>query len=259
MEDIVIFQNTGIEKKEYQKVLARLPEYHRGSSIIGNSTSQSSYSLQTMNMISDSPLSRMKQCLAQIDKRYHALRESHFKVERMKLQIKELEKRNDASARLKIDENLTLIEEIQKKMAQSFRRMGMFQDMYDDIMKNNNIPENWTEKDFEIQEVANMIRSSFRIAIQDVSANGRVSRAAVEFWEQLGIHPQLATKRVQDYLINTEKILNEVGEITIQLMYDFLDEMATEFKDVYKLSLKRAGLDELGSEAFMVDGATKPR
>jgi hypothetical protein len=30
------------------------------------------------------------------------------------------------------------------------RQIGMFQDMYDAIMKNNNIPENWSEKDYEI-------------------------------------------------------------------------------------------------------------
>jgi hypothetical protein len=58
-------------------------------------------------------------------------------------------------------------------------------------MKNNNIPENWTEKDYEKQEIAHMVRSSFRIAIQDLSAIGRVSKAAVEYWEQLGIHPQI--------------------------------------------------------------------
>jgi len=139
MEDITLFENTGIERKQYDKVLSRLPEYHRGSVIIGNSTSQSSYSLQSMQMISDSPFSRLKQCLAQIDKRYQALRESHFKIEKMKLEIEDLKEKSDKYSRLEVDEKIVLIEEIQKKMAQSFRRMGMFQDMYDAIMKNNNI------------------------------------------------------------------------------------------------------------------------
>ena len=64
-----------LEKGQIEKIISRLPEYKRGSSIIGHSTSQSSYSLQTMQMISDSPLSRMKQCLAQIDKKYKAIQD----------------------------------------------------------------------------------------------------------------------------------------------------------------------------------------
>ena len=259
MNDISIFDNTGLEKKQIDKVIARLPEYHRGSDIIGNSTSQTSYSLQTMNMISDSPFSRLKQCLAQIDKRYNALRETHFKVEGLKLEILELSEKTDKKSKLAVNEKSALIEELQKKMAQSFRRMGMFQDMYDSIMKNNNIPENWTEKDFESQEISNMIKSSFRIAIQDLTSNGRVGKAAVEFWEQLGIHPQMGEQLTREYMVITQEILNVNKEITIQLMFDFLDEMAKRFKESYKLALTRMGLDAIGSEEFMADGVTKPQ
>jgi hypothetical protein len=42
-------------------------------------------------------------------------------------------------------------------------------------------------------------------------------------------------------------------------MYDFLDDMAEEFKDSYQDALSRIGLDELGSEGFMAQGATKPQ
>ena len=35
--------------------------------------------------------------------------------------------------------------------------------------------------------------------------------------------------------------------------------MEQEFKDSYKLALKRTGLDEIGSEEFMAQGATKPQ
>jgi hypothetical protein len=259
MNDIEIFENTGLDKKHLDKIISRLPEYYRGSTLIGNSTSQSSYSLQTMQMISDSPFSRLKQCLAQIDKRMNALRESHFKVENLKLEIIQLRENTDVKSRLAVNEKSALVEVIQKKSAQAFRRMGMFQDMYDSIIKNNNIPKDWTEKDFESQEVSNMIRSSFRISIQDLTANGRCSKAAVEFWEQLGIHPQLAEQKTRTYMLQTQEIINQGIEITIQLMYDFLDDMVKMFGNSYKLSLKRIGLDTIGSEGFMAEGATKPQ
>ena len=63
-------------------------------------------------------------------------------------------------------------------------------------------------KDFEKQEIANMVRSSFRLAIQDLSAGGRVSKAVVEYWEQLGIHPQLAETRTRSYLVLIQEKIN---------------------------------------------------
>jgi type I site-specific restriction endonuclease len=248
-----------LDKKQIAKITARLPEYKRGSAIIGHSTSQSSYSLQTMQMISDSPLSRMKQCLAQIDKKYKALQEAYYKIERKKLTVDNLSKKTDRHSRLTVQEYESQIESITVSMNTTLREIGMFQDMYDSIKKNNNIPDNWDEKDFEKQEIANMVRSSFRIAIQDLSASGRVSKAAVEYWEQLGIHPQLAESYTREYLTTTQLKINNKDKVTIRDMYKFLDDMALEFKDAHQDALSRIGLDELGSEGFMANGSTKPR
>ena len=263
MTDVEVFKQVTdiatLDKEQIAKITSRLPEYKRGSSIIGHSTSQSSYSLQTMNMISDSPLARMKQCLAQIDKKYKAIQESYYKIEKKKLTVEKLRNQTSEHSRLTVQEYQSQIESITMLMNTALRQIGMFQDMYDGIKKNNNIPDNWTEKDYEKQEISHMVKSSFRIAIQDLSATGRVSKAVVEYWEQLGIHPQMGEKRTRDYLLNTQEILVKIGTITIQLMYDFLDEMEQEFKDSYKLALKRTGLDEIGSEEFMAKGHTKPQ
>lgn len=260
--DIKIFDEATelvtLDKKQMAKINSRLPEYHRASAIVGHSTSQSSYSLQTLQMISDSPLSKMKQCINQINKKYHALEEAYFKIEKKKIEIQKLLKKKDKLSRLEVRENEVQINTISILMENALREIGMFQDMYDSIRINNNIPENWTEKDYEAQEIENMIRSSFRIAIQDLSATGRVSRAAVEFWEQLGIHPQYAETITRGYLLNVQEIITKKKKVDIDIMYKFLDEMTVEFKDAHKSALNRIGLDELGSEAFMA-GATKPR
>jgi len=248
-----------IEKEQLEKIKNRLPELYRGKALIGHSTSQASYSLQTMTMISDSPFARMKQCLAQISKRKDALQESYFKMETRKLENKKLQFNNDEESMLKIKENEALNSSISVSMENSLRQIGLFQDMYDDIRMNNNIPENWSEKDFESQEISHMIRSSFRMGIQDIMAGNRVSKASVEYWEQLGIHPQLAELKTRNYINNTQEILLKLGEITIKLMYDFLDDMAKEFSESYKLALIRIGVNELGSEEFMANGGTKPQ
>jgi len=263
MNDITILNSipelATLDKQQVAKITERLPEYHRGKALIGHSTSQTSYSLQTMNMISDSPLSRMKQCLAQIGKKYEALREAYFKVEEHKLEIKEMVKNKDEKSQLRVRELESLIESISISMENALREIGMFQNMYDSIKEKNNIPDNWSEKDFENQEIEHMIKSSFRLAIQDLSSSGRVSKAVVEYWEQLGIHPQVGEIRARNYLVIIQNKINNAEQVTINDMYEFLDAMVKEFGQEYKKALERIGLTELGSEEFMAKGVTKPQ
>mgnify|MGYP006899578141 CR=1 FL=1 len=247
-----------LDKNQIKKITDRLPILEKDSYLVGHSTSQTSYSLQTLQMISDSPLSRMKQCTSQINKKYGSLRGAYFKIEYKKLEIKKLQFTNTNESILKIRELESEIKATNPAMENTLREIGMFQDMYDAIKKNNNISDDWTEEDFEKQEISHMIKSSFRLGIQDLSSSGRVSHAVVEYWEQLGIHPQMGEKRVREYLIKIQEIINKTGEITIQPMYDFLDEMGKEFSESHKLALKRTGLDEIGSEEFMAKGVTKP-
>jgi len=248
-----------LDKKQIARIEERLPEYQRGRSMIGHSTSQTSYSLQTMTMLSDSPISRMKQCLAQIDKRYRALQEAYYGLERKKLTIFELQNKTDNESKLTVRECKSQIEMISVTMNTSLRQIGMFQDMYDGIKKNNNIPDNWNERDFEEQEMANMIRSCFRIGIQDLTSTGRCGKAFVEYCEQLGIHPQLGEERIVTYLNNVKEIIVKCNHASIELMFEFLDEMVKEFGEEYRLALKRIGLDGIGSEYYMAEGATKPQ
>ena len=239
-----------ITKNQLEKIESRLPELHRAKAIIGHSTSQASYALQTLNMLDDSPMSRMKQCLSNIEHKYQAVREAYFNIEKKKLEIKDLKNNKDELSRLKIRENETSIESIQNSMGNALREIGMFQDFYENIRKANNIPLQWNEHDFEKQEIANMVRKSFRLGIQTISNSHSVSIAAVEFWEQLGIHPQSAEAHCRNYLNQVQKIISEGKEPDVRVMYEFLDGMAEKFKDSYKFALDRIGLKELGSEDF---------
>ena len=243
-----------ITKNQLAKIESRLPELHRAKAIIGHSTSQASYALQTLNMLDDSPMSRMKQCLSNIEHKYQAVREAYFKIEKMKLEIKDIQSNKPITlfGGLRVREIETSVESTQNAMGNSLREIGMFQDMYEAIRKSNNIPEVWTEHDYEEQEIANMVRRSFRIGIQSLSNGGRVSVAAVEFWEQLGIHPQAGEAHCRNYLQQVNDLIKEDKEPNVIMMYEFLDGMAERFKDSYKFALDRIGLKELGSEEFRI-------
>jgi len=243
--------SNAITKNQLAKIESRLPELHRAKSMIGHSTSQSSYALQTLTMLDDSSHSKMKQCISNIEHKYQAVREAYFKIEKMKLEIKDLESNKlTESGRLKVRENQTSIESIQNSMGNALREIGLFQDFYESIRISNNIPKDWNEHDYEKQEIANLVRRCFRIGIQSLSASGRVSIAFVEFTEQLGIHPQVAETYCRNYLQQVQKVIDEKKGLDVRTMYEFLDGMAEKFKDSYKFALDRIGLKELGSSEF---------
>lgn len=239
-----------IDSKQIEKITKRLPEYRRTKSIIGHSTSQTEYTLLTLNMINDSPMSRMKQCMAQIDRRFRAVQEAFFDIEKKKLEIKELSKNKDKLSEIKIrelDENISITN---IDMASSLRQIGMFQDMYESIRENNNIPKQWNESDYEEQEYQNMVRKSFRLGIQELTMTGRISKSAVEWWEQLGIHPQVAEAHCRKYHFTIQDMIEHNNPVTVEMMYKFLDNMADLHKDCYQFVLKRLGLKEVGSKYF---------
>ena len=243
-----------ITSKQLEKIESRLPELHRVKAIIGHSKSQASFALQTLTMIDSSAYSRLKQCISNIEHKYQAVREAYFKIEKMKLEIKDLEinKPVNEIARLKIRENETSIESIQISMSNALREIGMLQDFYEAIRKSNNLPILWTEDDYEKQEISNMLRKSFRLGIQNISSTDRISKSSVEYWEQLGIHPQTAESYCRNYLKQVDDMIKNGKEPTVTLMYEFLDGMAEHFKDSYKFALDRIGLKELGSKEFRI-------
>jgi len=237
LNDIELIENleiTSINKDQLIKIKKRLPEYHRVKKIIGHSKSQAQYTLLTLQMITDSPMSRMKQCIAYYD---IEKRKDNFK------NLSEIEKRETES----------IIISLQDSMGNALRGLGLFQDFYEAIRINNKIPVNWNESDYEKQEIANMVRHSFRLGIQELSAHASVSKSAVEYWEQLGIHPQIAETDCRKYLNMVHDMITKDKEVTIKIMYEFLDAMAFKFKDSYKFALDRIGLKELGSEDFRAE------
>jgi len=233
-----------ITDKQLAKIKKRIGEYKRAKSIFGHSTSQTSYTLQTLNMISDSPMSRMKQCMAQIDRKYEAVQHAYFKIENLKL-----EKGNELRQR----EIFAQISTIETNMGNALRQIGMFQNMYDEIRISHNIPKDWNESDYEAQEYQNMVRKCFRLAIQDMMNYNTVSKASVEYCEQLGIHPTEAAIITKGYLMNMNKLLEKDKKLPIKHMYDFLDTVAQKYKDNFKFVLERLGLNEIGSEEFRHD------
>ena len=240
-----------LSEESVQKIFDRLPELVRGKKSIGRRNSQTTSTLQTLNMISDGPFRQMKQCLSQIGNKRDALTECYFTIEKKKLAIKEWEEVDSEMSRLLINEAQSQIASTAEGAEQSLKEMGMYQDLYDKIRSENNIPEDWDEVDFEEAEISNHLHLCFRQVVQDVIVGGRVSKGVAEYLEQYGVNPVVGNYLTVQW-VNKMQEECETGKYpSVKEMHKFLDEMAETFKDEHKHCLSRMGVDKIVSADYI--------
>jgi len=255
------------------KLAKNMPEINRATQVFGRQNSQATGKLMSLNMISQSPYRRLKQCLAKIERKRSALKENIFKLRKEKLKMDKLlyqkEKFEDQLKLTDVDTDPQEIEfkiqhiniQLQEKAANisdtnlyiegALKEIGMYQDAYSEIKESYNIPDTWDENDFEKCEVEEHVKTAFLHLIRDIEMNGRVNVGTHEYLEQYGVNPHTATKLVQIYLNNIEKMISEGKYANITVLYDFLDEMYNTFRDEYKHAMRRIGLKKLISEDYL--------
>ena len=240
-----LLPESSISQEGLQKICNRLPELHRGKKIIGRRNSQTTSTLQSLAMFADSPYRQMKQCLSQISNKRDALIEAHFTAKRNKAKIKTWLEENTELSNVEAEEAIVQNEEMKASCENAMKEIGMFQDMYEQIRTSHNIPVDWDEADFESQEIANALRMGFRQAIQNLMSTNRISVSTTEYWEQFGVHPMVGEKLTRDYLASVDAELKENKLPSVVSMHKFLDQMVETFKDEYKHSLTRIGVDAI--------------
>ena len=240
-----MLNGSSISNEGLQKICDRLPELNRAKRAVGRKNSQTTATLMTMTMIADSPYRQMKQCLSQIDNKRNALIEAHFKTKKNKVKIERWEKSGDALDAVEAEEARSQVEQMRSSAENAMKEIGMYQDIYEQIRTSHNIPIDWDEEDYEKTEIDNALRMSFRQAIQNLMSSGRIAISTVEYWEQFGVHPMVGEKLTRDYLASVEAELNENKFPSVVSMHKFLDKMVETFKDEYKHSLTRIGVDAI--------------
>jgi len=71
------------------RIAAMMPEIDRATVAFGKQNSQTTTKLMSLTMIAASPTHRLKQCLAQIERKRGALKENIFKLRREKINLDE--------------------------------------------------------------------------------------------------------------------------------------------------------------------------
>jgi septal ring factor EnvC (AmiA/AmiB activator) len=263
MKELVHIQNTitgmaTMTPDKIQKISERMVEMERANNSLGRSNTQTTNQLMTLTMLTDSPYRRLRQCLAQIEKKKNALRQSYFNHQKLELEIKEWEEEDTELSHIKIAEARTGMENGKIYIEGALKEIAIFQEAYEEIRKNNNIPLLWDEEDAELDEIRHHIRQAFRQSHRDMILTGSISQGNAEYLEQYGIHLQTARNYIGQYINQCEELISEKAYPSIDHLYEFLDKCVETFGEEYIKTMNHIGITDLvRSEWLFKNGVNK--
>ena len=244
-----------ITPEKMQKITERMVEMERASNSLGRRNTQTTNQLMTLTMLTDSPYRRLRQILTQIENKSDALRSNYFKHQKTKLEIKEWEEEDTPLSRIKIAEAQAGMANGKKYIEGALKEIGIFQDAYEEIRKNNNVPEEWDEEDAEKDEIRHHIKQAFRQSHRDMILTGSISQGNAEYLEQYGIHLQTARNFIAQYIAGVEKLINEDGKMpNIDHLYEFFDKCVEVFGEEYIKVMNHIGITELVRSEWLFKG-----
>ena len=237
------------------KVTERMAEMERANNSLGRKNTQTTSQLMTLTMLTDSPYRRLRQILAQIEKKKNALKENFFKFQKQELQIKEWKKEDTELSRISIAEAQSGMESAKIYIDGALKEIAVFQDAYEEIRQNNNIPVLWDEEDAELDEIRHHIRQAFRQSHRDMILTGTITQGNAEYLEQYGIHLQTARNVIAKYIAGVEKMINEEGKVpNIDHLYEFLDHCVEIFGKEYIKVMNHIGITDLVRSEWLFKG-----
>ena len=235
-----------ITPKKLAKISERMVEIDRANLSAGKRNTQTTTQLMTLTMLTDSPYRRLRQILAQIEKKRGAIEAAYFGHQKMMLKVEKWQEKDDALSRIKVNEAMVGVERSKKYLDGALREIGALQDAYEEIRKNNGIPELWDEEHAELDEINHHIRQVFRQSHRDMVMSKKISQGNAEYLEQYGIHLQTAQRVIGDYINGCEKMMNEDGVMpTVDHLYEFLDVCVDNFGKEYIKVMNHIGITDL--------------
>jgi hypothetical protein len=254
-KEVQLAQSAGglatIGEKQLAKITERMIEIDRANHTAGRSNTQTTNQLMTLTMLSDSPYRRLRQCLAEIEKKRSALDDAFWSMKKSQFQIDQWREKGDKLSLIKAEEKEHGMVRSKDYIDGAFKEIAVFQEAYEEIRSSHDIPKNWDERDAEEDEIKHHIRQAFRQSHRDVVNMGRIGLGNMEYLEQYGIHIQTAQKVIIDY-VNAENDMIEKGNYpTVKRLYAFLDRMVDTFHDSHKDVLQRIGIKNLIRDEFL--------
>jgi len=211
--------------------------------------SQVSITLQSLTMLNgQSPMRILRQIAAETEQRRMALLEATLTLEKMK---KKIEKATGTKRNILEHQFI----EIQNNMLNAMKDVAVLTERYNQVEETHGIKD-WTEEDFENDEARFHARRGFELLYQNLIQSGRPEKSIIEYLQQFGIHPQVATREVLGYITLIEQGLEATPPVCpgANSLEDFLDDMADKYCNHSKEPMKRM----FGTSDMVVTNAIVP-
>ena len=240
-----------IDSKKLAKISERMKEMDRANLSFNKKNTQTTSQLMSLTMMCDAPYRRLRQVLAQIEKKRFALEDAAFDLRKKKLELRNFREKDDELSQIEADELENQMKRSMGYLEGSLKELAMYQDTYDEIKESFGIADKWDEHDFEKEEISNHIRMAFRNCLRNVMVTGGMNMGTMEYLEQFGIHPVTAKKLIMDYLSEVEAMVEDKKYPSVQHLYDFLDRCADIFQDAHHAVMARIGIKDLLKDEYL--------
>lgn len=238
--------DTIFTQEKLEKLSGQLVEFQRAKRAFGKSQSQ----WMDINLTASkpTPIRSARQCLAQIEKSYSAIKETEYKIKKLMVE-KEIKKRDWDKH---IEDNLKLkltkieFEEIDHQIDTAayyfegaLKTVQTYIDAYESICKSKNIA-GFDELDFEYEEEEYHIKTALMQSLRAVRRCGTIDEGNQEYLEQCGIDPGVAQRLIIAFLNNQNN--STINNFSMETTHAFIHQAYLDFQGLSVKESTRAGI-----------------
>jgi len=212
--------------------------------------SHSQWTWRHLNLSYHAPYKNMRQIAAEMAKKKSALNEAKWRHVETEIKIRKIEEELQS-------EDLDYWREVELKVKLTKLKEGLAEGMtyvegaMKDVLVLNELYEQLKEKvsgfsehDIEKEETKSHLKRSIVQCIRDVRQFGSISKGEQEYVEQIGVNPMKLQAVLRGYVESETK--QQTWDVSG--LYEFVDKLADELTDVYKVDAARMQLQGFKNE-----------
>jgi hypothetical protein len=253
--NLIIKENKNINVPAVKKVEQFLPEIQRQTRAFDRSNSQTTLSMMSLTMLNgQSPMRMLRQIAAETEAKVLALNEAQYNLAKKEARVKELQsiKQRSSVEEAELRMEITNGETMMNKVNGSLKDLATLAEAYDNIKAKHNIDQ-WDETTFETEEKKHHIRRGFEMLYRNLIQSGRPIESTMEYLQQYGVLVQVAINVTKQFIEQVETIIANGEYPHANLLEDWLDNIAEQFKESADLTTERIfGKKDITNKEFML-------
>lgn len=211
--------------------------------------SHSQWTWKHLNLSYHSPYKNMRQIAAEMAKKKAALNEAKWKHVEAEIKIRKTEEElqkegleywREVELKVKLTKMKESLAEGTSYIEGAMKDVLVLNELYEQLKEK---VSGFSEYDIEKEETKSHLKRSIVQCIRDVRQFGSISKGEQEYVEQIGVNPMKLQSVLRAYVENESK--QETWDVSG--LYEFVDKLADELADVYKVDVARMKLQGFDS------------